>query len=398
MKKFISLMLAVITLLSLASCQLSQIVPPAVTTGSNETTNGSESTAAPGTTSAPEIEADPTYDYMANDLTQFVTLCEYKGIKITDKRIDVTDEMVDRYIGEMLIMKNEYTKRKTGVINEYDALNMDFVGKYKDTGVAFQGGSAMNVNFFVTMNQDGIYGIDTQSFTPGYNYIEGFADEMIGKDISAPFDINVRFPDDYGSADLAGKEAIFTITVNYVCTPNELTETNLALITETKAVDEFKSATKTNLKLQYDEIARNLMDVAVWDYLIENCEFKAYPEEFVEAFFESEIAYVKYIATMYGYELEEILPMFGYSSVEDFKEKYVMYSIKQNIIFHQILKNENLDFTDETYKTRLEKFAEEIGMKVEDVEKQYAKDELLTNFRFEVVNEFVFSACELVKE
>ena len=137
MKKFISLMLAVITLLSLASCQLSQIVPPAVTTGSNETTNGSESTAAPGTTSAPEIEADPTYDYMANDLTQFVTLCEYKGIKITDKRIDVTDEMVDRYIGEMLIMKNEYTKRKTGVINEYDALNMDFVGKYKDTGVVY---------------------------------------------------------------------------------------------------------------------------------------------------------------------------------------------------------------------------------------------------------------------
>lgn len=398
MKKFISLILAAMTLLSLASCQLSQIVPPTITTDSADVTTSPENTSGDETTSAGETITTPTYDFMANDLTQFVTLCDYKGIKITDKRIDVTDDMVNRYIGELLIMKNEYTKRKTGVVNEYDVLNMDYVGKYKDTGVAFSGGTAMNVNFFVTMNADGVYGIDTESYTPGYNYIEGFADEMIGKDISAPFDINVKFPENYGSADLAGKEAIFTITVNYVCTPNELSDANVSLLAEKKTVDEFKAETKSQLKAQYDEAARALMDVAVWDYLVENCEFKAYPEEYVNAFYESELEYVQYIATMYGYKLEDILPLFGYSSVEDFKEKYVMYSIKQNIILHQILKNENLDFTDETYKTRLEEFAKELGMEVEDVETQYSKDELLANFRFEVVNEFVFSSCELVKE
>ena len=395
MKKIISLMLAVITLLSLASCQLSQIVPPAVTTeGQTQNTT----TAPESTTGAVEDEEIPTYDYMANDLTQFVTLCDYKGIKITDKRIDVTDEMVNRYIGELLIMKNEYTKRKTGVISEYDALNMDYVGKYKDTGVAFQGGTAMNVNFFVTMDQNYITGIDTQTFTPGYGYIDGFATEMIGKDISAPFDINVKFPENYGNADLAGKEAIFTITVNYVCTPNELSDANVSLLAEKKTVDEFKAETKSQLKAQYDEAARGIMDVAVWDYLIENCEFKAYPEEYVNAFYESELAYGKYIATMYGYELDAFLPLVGYNSLEDFKEKYVMDTIRQEIILYQILKTENLDFTEETYKARLEKFAEELGMKVEEVEAKYSKDEMLKNFRFEVVNEFVFSSCELVKE
>ena len=380
---------------SLASCQLSQIVPPAVTTeGQTQNTTGTPES----TTGATEIEEEPTYDYMANDLTQFVTLCDYKGIKITDKRIEITDDMVNRYIGELLIVKNEYTKRKTGVINEFDALNMDFVGKIKETGEVFAGGTAMNVNFFVTMNQDMISGIDTNTFTPGYNYIDGFADEMIGKDISAPFDINVKFPENYGNAALNGKDAIFTITVNYVCTPNELTETNLALLTDVKKVDEFKTSTKNSLKAQYDEVAKNQMDLEVWDYLIENSEFKAYPEDFVNAFYESELSYVKYVASMYGYELDAFLPLVGYSSVEDFKENYVMYSIKRDIIFYQILKAENLDFTEETYKARLEKFAEEMGLTVEKVEAQYSKDELLLNFRFEVVNEFIFSSCELVKE
>ena len=328
-------MLAVITVLSLASCQLSQIVPPAVTT-EGQTQNST--TAPESTTGAEEEEELPSYDYMANDLTQFVTLCDYKGIKITDKRIEVTDAMVDRYIGEQLIMKNEYTKRKTGVVNEYDALNMDYVGKYKDTGVAFAGGSAMNVNFFVTMDQDTVYGIDMQSFTPGYNYIEGFATEMIGKDISAPFDINVKFPDNYGSKDLAGKEAIFTITVNYVCTPNELSASNLSLLTDKNVINDYKAEVKSNLKAQYDETARNLMDVAVWDYLVENCEFKALPDEYVNEFYESELSYIKYVASMYGYELDAFLPLVGYSSLDEFKEKYVIYSVKQNISFTRSLR------------------------------------------------------------
>ena len=395
MKKFTAFLLAVMAIMSFASCQLSQIVPPSVTTeGSTQTT-----TKAPdATTGATEIPDEPKYDYMANDLTQFVTLCEYKGIKITDSRIDVTDEMVNRYIGELLIMKNEYTKRKTGTIEEYDVLNIDFVGKYKDTGVAFQGGSAMNVNFFATMNENGIYGISTETYAPGYNYIPGFCDEMIGKDISAPFDINVTFPENYGNEDLNGKEAIFTITVNYVCKPNDLTDANLALITETKSVDEFKAATKESLKTQYDEVSRGLMDIQIWDYIVENSEFKAYPEEYVNDFYESEVAYIKYYAMMYGYELDAFLPLIGYTSLEEFKEKYIIDAVKRELVFYQILKTENLDFTDETYKTRLEEFASELNMNVEEVEAKYSKEELLTNFRYEVVNEFIFSTCELVKE
>ena len=58
----------------------------------------------------------------------------------------------------------------------------------------------------------------------------------------------------------------------------------------------------------------------------------------------------------------------------------------------------DLEKTFNEYKARLEKFAEEMGLTVEKVEAQYSKDELLLNFRFEVVNEFIFSSCELVKE
>ena len=101
---------------------------------------------------------------------------------------------------------------------------------------------------------------------------------------------------------------------------------------------------------------------------------------------------------MYGYELDAFLPLIGYTSLEEFKEKYIIDAVKRELVFYQILKTENLDFTDETYKTRLEEFASELNMNVEEVEAKYSKEELLTNFRYEVVNEFIFSTCELVKE
>lgn len=395
MKKIISFALALLTVLTLASCQLSTILPPADTTG----TTGGDITSSPSgdtTAESTEIPEVPTYDFIGTDLTQFVTLCEYKGIKLTDYRIEVTDTIVDRYIGELLVAEEQYTKRKTGTLNEYEIVNMDYVGKLN--GEAFSGGTAMNVNFLVTGDDSHVYGIANNSdFVLGYKYIPGFASAMIGADISAPFDINVKFPDDYDNKDLAGKDVVFTITVNYVCTPAELNETTLKTISATEKVEDFKTEIKTSLAEMYESLARQKMDVNLWEYLVDTCEFKALPDEYVDAFFDSEFAYIEYIAKIQGAEVNDVLASYGYSSKEDFKEKYIIYSVKQSIIYYQILKVENLDLTDDEYKEKLDELAKANGTTGDLLESQYTKDYILDVFRFEEVNEFVFNACEFVK-
>lgn len=79
-----------------------------------------------------------------------------------------------------------------------DTVVIDYVGKID--GVAFDGGTAEN--------QTLVLGSGT--------YIDGFEDQIAGHHVGETFDINVTFPDDYGAADLAGKDAVFTITLDSV--------------------------------------------------------------------------------------------------------------------------------------------------------------------------------------
>ena len=120
MKKFTAFLLAVMAIMSFASCQLSQIVPPSVTTeGSTQTT-----TKAPdATTGATEIPDEPKYDYMANDLTQFVTLCEYKGIKIEKVEYNVSVPEISFEVSEgKANIKYTFTGECALSAEEFDAV------------------------------------------------------------------------------------------------------------------------------------------------------------------------------------------------------------------------------------------------------------------------------------
>ncbi len=389
MKKITALILSLLAVLSMASCQLSEIIPPANTTAETESGSGN---ATESTTEEEELIEAPTYDFMVNDLTQFVTLCEYKGIKIKDESVKLTDELLDRYVGELLIAEGQFEKRRDGIINEFDVVSMDYVGKLD--GVAFAGGTASDVKFLVTENQSYIYGTEGDStITPGYGYIPGFASGMIGKPVPGPFDINVTFPENYGSQELAGKSVVFTITVNHVFTPLELNETTLKEISEEKTVDDFIKSVKEELEQAYEDIAKDSKTSKVWDYLISKCEFKALPEEYIDGLVASDFQYIEKIASMYGVDVSLVLQQYyGVSTKEEFRET-IETNVKQSIIYYQILKNEGLEITEEDYNKRLDELATSRGTTAEEMEKLYTKDAILDVFRFETVNEFVFTHC-----
>lgn len=388
MKKFLSIALLIITVFCLASCQLSTLRPPVVTTAPQQTqtpTGPSSET----TGSTPTVPETPEFDFLAEDLTKFVTLGEYKGIKITDISTVVTDEMVDRYVNEILISNSFYEKVTTGTLAEYDIVSMSYVGK--KGGVEFNGGKANNVAFLVS-EKDYICGFEDRPI-----YINGFASGMIGKPIGEAFDIQVTFPEDYGVADLNGQEVTFTITVHHVCKASDL---NQGIVTKLMNADttpeKYKELKKEELIEAYKSVSDEVMSNDLWDKILENATFKALPTEYVDGLYNAEYSAAQTLAAMYGMTAEAVLKLYGYESKEHLRTEIEAY-VKQTILRYQIMKEENLTISDDEYSERLEELAKANTTTAAELEKSYGKDALLEVFVFDKVNEFVYSAAELTK-
>ncbi len=155
-----------------------------------------------------ELVARPTLDYKdASDesvtldfncvVEPEVTLGEYKGLDIHKDEVEVTDEDVDKELERVQDRYADWVLREEGeAAVEGDQVVIDFVGK-KD-GEAFEGGSGENYPLE----------LGSQSFIPG------FEDQLIGVKTGDVKDVNVTFPEDYQAKDLAGQDAVFTVTVH----------------------------------------------------------------------------------------------------------------------------------------------------------------------------------------
>ena len=169
-------------------------------------------------------EAVKLFDY---DLSQYVTLGEYKGLKANNS-ID-TNTWFD--IRRELINAGEAEEFNDGVIEAGDMANIDFVGS-KD-GVPFEGGSAEGLDLLIGSGE----------------FIPGFEEGLMGVKIGDSVVLDLTFPENYHAEDLAGQAVEFEVTVNFVKRPEpkaftkellwELTKRNSVIIDyPAKEIDE----------------------------------------------------------------------------------------------------------------------------------------------------------------
>lgn len=140
------------------------------------------------------------------DASKHMTLCKDFDYKLSFKDEAALQSAIDDYLEQY---GNPTYEQLTGTVKEGDLVNIDYVGK-KD-GVAFDGGTAQGYNL----------GIGTDSF------IDGFEDGLIGVKTGKTVDLNLTFPENYGTADLAGAKVVFTVTVNYICGEPSYTDKEL---------------------------------------------------------------------------------------------------------------------------------------------------------------------------
>ncbi len=191
------------------------------------------------------------------DVTDYVTLGDYENMAVTvEGDYDVTDEDVVSYIDNMLAYYPSYTDTDKQTVEEGDFVNIDYEGK-KD-GVAFDGGTS----------EDYVLEIGSDTF------IDGFEDGLIGANVGDTLDLDLTFPEDYQSEELAGAAVVFTVKVNkiveeqtmdYESLTDDYVSSNLGYDT----VDALYDATKSYLESSNEENKTVAMRSAVLDQLIE---------------------------------------------------------------------------------------------------------------------------------
>lgn len=153
-----------------------------------------------------ESETEKLYDrllFNSEELTKYVDLCEITGIKV-DTSSEEFDEYYDEVVGIDVDHYDLYEKFTEGKVKDGDLVNIDFAG-YLD-GVAFDGGTATGYELEIGSG----------------SFIAGFEDGLIGVEIGKEIELPLTFPKDYSSAELAGKDVIFKVKVNFVKTETQL--------------------------------------------------------------------------------------------------------------------------------------------------------------------------------
>ena len=184
-------------------------------------------------------EADLSY-HMHIDVMPEFTPADISTIEITRPVAEVSDEQIDEALGRIAEQNIQYEPRaKTAKAKDGDAVIIDFVGKVD--GVAFEGGTA-----------------EQQSVVLGANrFIPGFEEQLLGVKTGEEKELNVTFPEDYPSADLAGKAAVFEVKVSEVRAPKSPeVDDEFAKGLGLEDLEQLKGLVKDQLKAEHDNVSR----------------------------------------------------------------------------------------------------------------------------------------------
>lgn len=281
------------------------------------------------------------------DIDTYVTLADYKNMKVSAVRPSVDDEGITEYINTELLVGN-ITNR---AVQEGDVADIDYVGK-KD-GVAFEGGTASGYQLE----------IGSGSFIPGFE--EGLVGVMPGETV----DLNLTFPENYrGSAELAGQEVVFTVTVNGIkgsadygtVTPEEMENMGLSYRTKEEVWDAGKAAVEKNSEEVFAANSRN----AVVQKVVEESTVQSVPEYLVEEEEQNYNLYMESFLKALNMDLESfVTSMYGMTMEQYNAELKEMCSdtIRQYMVMEAVARAEGIEVTDEMISERADEEAAGYG-------------------------------------
>ena len=289
-------------------------------------------------------------------------LGKYKGVEIKKIEYKVTDEDIEHELGHM----QEHNARMITVedrpVESGDIVTIDFEG-FVD-GKAFDGGKAEGHELEIGSN----------------TFIPGFEDQIIGMKIDEEKDINVKFPEEYFSKELAGKDATFKVKLHEIKKKElpKLDDEFAKDVSEFDTLKELKEDIKKKQQKQNDDKAKYETEDAVIKAVCENVKVDI-PSGMIETEVDNMIKDIEQRLSYQGLKLEQYLQMMG-KTTEEMRKEYepqAIDSIKSRLALEAVIKAEKIEATEEEVDEKMKEMAKNYG---KENDEEFMKNENVRNY------------------
>ena len=283
-----------------------------------------------------------------------VKISSYKGIKIKEYAYTVKEEEVQSEIDRLLDRNARKVPVTDRAAQNGDIVNIDFVGTVD--GVKFDGGEAEGFDLTLGSGQ----------------FIPGFEDQVVGMNIGESKDVNVTFPENYQAEALKGKPAVFAVKLNAI-QGKELPELNDEFIkdaTGSESVEAYKAKTMERLQKNADKRAVDATENSILEAIAANAEAEI-PQAMIDREIDSLLQKFEYQLMYQGLKLQDYLDFLKVTEA-DFRKNYeeqAKKNVMHQLIISQIIKDENLEATEEEVNEKVAEQAKSVEKEVEEYKK-----------------------------
>ena len=284
-----------------------------------------------------------------------VILGEYKGLKVEREAVLITDEDVEKELGRVRERNSRLITIEDRAVQDGDTLTIDFEG-FSD-GVAFAGGTGKDYTLVIGSG----------------TFIPGFEEQLIGVALNTETEVNVMFPEEYHSAELAGKAAMFKVVVKEIKFREmpELDDEFAKDVSEFDTLDEYKADIRKTLTATATEQAEHKFEDDVLKAAAANLTVEV-PDAMVETQLNGMLRQFDMNLRYQGMDLKRYMSMMGMQEEQlraDFRDN-AKENVRASLLLEAVVKAEGIEATDEMVETELADMSKQYGQSVEDLRKQ----------------------------
>lgn len=312
-----------------------------------------------------------------------VTVSEYKGLSVTKKSADVTDDEIDEELKRVQLRNSRLVAVEDHAAEKDDVAVIDFEG-FVD-GQAFQGGKGESYSLTLGAGQ----------------FIPGFEDQVIGHNVNDEFDVNVKFPEDYQAKELAGKDATFKVVLHEIKKRElpELDDEFAKDVSEFDTLDAYKANIKETIGKRKADQAEDDVKNQLIDQLIANMTAEV-PEEMFEQAVERSMEDFAYRLSSQGMDIKLYMQYTGMDEAgmrKSFRPQ-AERQVKLRLALEQIAKQEQLAPTAEELDAEYKKLADSYKMDVEKIKAAISEKNLTEDIVVEKAMTLVEESADVKAE
>lgn len=281
-----------------------------------------------------------------------VTLGDYKGVEVPKTEITVTDEDVEAELKKEQEKNSRTISVEDRAAQLNDIVTIDFEGSVD--GVPFDGGQATEYPLTLGSN----------------TFIPGFEEQLVGAKVGDDVDVKVTFPEEYQAKELAGKPAMFKVTIKEIKVKEypKVDDEFAQEVSEFDTLAEYKADIKKGLVAKKKEAAAAEKESKVIEEIVKNSEMEI-PEKMIEAQAQQMVEEFAQNIAMQGISFDQYMQFTG-STVEQLLEQVKPQAkarIESSLVLEEVVKAEKIEATDEEFEKELEDMATRYQMEKEKV-------------------------------